>query len=122
MRKRKDGPRFMKKLTLLVPLLCLPADPNVFSSQTFPVQSPIPTPTAVIQTTLEKEQPEFLSKQAVAKVIARAGFPKNVVPIVTCLAEHESHFNPTAVNENKNKSLDYGLLQINSVWLRKSGC
>jgi len=65
---------------------------------------------------------EVMNKDQVAHVIAAAGFPKDVVPVVTCLAAHESNFMPQAVNENANHTLDYGLLQINSVWLKKTGC
>ncbi len=60
-----------------------------------------------------------LSKQQVARVIAEAGFPVSVVPTVTCLAEHESRFQPSAVNLNTNHTHDYGLLQINDVWLEE---
>lgn len=40
------------------------------------------------------------------------------------IAKVESNFNPFAVNRNKNGSVDYGLMQINSIWiseLKKAG-
>ena len=65
---------------------------------------------------------DVLEKNQAAQIIAAAGFPKNIVPLVTCLAEHESHFNIKAIGDNENRTHDYGLLQINSVWLKKEGC
>ncbi len=63
-----------------------------------------------------------IAKHEAARLIAAAGFPTHVVPVMTCLAEYESHFHTKAVNENSNHSRDYGLLQINSIWLKKKGC
>jgi soluble lytic murein transglycosylase-like protein len=38
--------------------------------------------------------------------------------LLRSIAEHESRFNPKAVNNhNANGSVDYGLVQINSAWL-----
>lgn len=37
------------------------------------------------------------------------------------IATVESSLNPTAINRNKNGSADYGLMQINSFWLKKLG-
>ena len=40
--------------------------------------------------------------------------------ILYAIAKQESQFNPKALNKkNKNKSIDYGLMQINSVWLEE---
>ncbi len=37
------------------------------------------------------------------------------------IARVESNLNPNAVNRNKNGSADYGLMQVNSFWLKKLG-
>jgi len=37
------------------------------------------------------------------------------------IARVESSLNPAAINRNKNGSADYGLMQINSFWLKKLG-
>ena len=106
----------MKKLSLLVLLFLIPSSLQVFSSETMPIQ----TATSTIAVTAPKEL--TMNKAQVARVIAAAGFPRQVVPIVTCLAKYESHFKPNAVNDNENNSHDYGLLQINSIWLKTAGC
>ena len=41
--------------------------------------------------------------------------------LLWAVAKVESGFNPTAVNWNRNGSLDYGVMQINSFWLKKIG-
>lgn len=41
--------------------------------------------------------------------------------LLWAVAKVESGFNPTAVNWNRNGSLDYGVMQINSVWLKTIG-
>lgn len=46
-----------------------------------------------------------------------AGSMYDISPnLLWAIAKHESGFNPTAVNWNKNGTMDYGLLQVNSVW------
>ncbi|MGY3804375.1 transglycosylase SLT domain-containing protein [Pigmentibacter ruber] len=60
-----------------------------------------------------------LSKEQVAYTLEKAGFPREIVPVVTCLAEFESNFKPTAVNRhNTNNTKDHGLLQINDIWMK----
>jgi len=108
----------MKKLSIFIVLLSLPTSLQLISAD-------ISSAKAMDQNTAQTEdsdQSDEMSQSQVAQVIAQAGFPKQVVPIITCLAEHESRFNPKAVNENSNHSRDYGLLQINSIWLKKDGC
>ncbi len=39
--------------------------------------------------------------------------------LLWAIAKVESNFNPTAINENSNGSVDYGLMQINSWWVEK---
>lgn len=48
---------------------------------------------------------------------AKHGVPTDVL---IAIAEQESSFNPKAINRaNTNKSVDYGIMQINSWWLPK---
>ncbi len=37
--------------------------------------------------------------------------------LLEAIAKNESNLNPKAVNRNRNGSLDYGLMQINSSWI-----
>lgn len=37
--------------------------------------------------------------------------------LLEAIAKNESNLNPKAVNRNRNGSLDYGLMQINSAWI-----
>ncbi|WP_448588080.1 lytic transglycosylase domain-containing protein [Thermocrinis sp.] len=39
--------------------------------------------------------------------------------LLVAIASVESGFNPRAINRNKNGSTDYGIMQINSHWLKK---
>jgi len=39
--------------------------------------------------------------------------------LLVAIASVESGFNPRAINRNKNGSVDYGIMQINSHWLKK---
>jgi soluble lytic murein transglycosylase-like protein len=39
--------------------------------------------------------------------------------LLSAIASVESGFNPKAINYNKNGSVDYGIMQINSFWLKK---
>lgn len=41
--------------------------------------------------------------------------------LLWAVAKVESGFNPTAINWNRNGSLDYGVMQINSFWLKSIG-
>ncbi len=60
-----------------------------------------------------------LTKEQVAYTLEKAGFPREIVPVVTCLAEYESNFKPGAVNRhNTNNTKDHGLLQINDIWMK----
>ncbi len=52
----------------------------------------------------------------VANLLMFHGIPVNDVKMLTCIAEKESNFNPTAINKkNRNKTHDHGLFQINDV-------
>lgn len=46
----------------------------------------------------------------------RHGVPAGVLRAIACV---ESNHNPNALNRNRNGSVDYGVMQINSVWLRE---
>jgi hypothetical protein len=62
-----------------------------------------------------------MTKEQVARTLETAGFPREIVPVVTCIAELESNFRPRAINRhNTNSTIDHGLLQINDIW--KSAC
>lgn len=37
------------------------------------------------------------------------------------IAKHESNFNPAAINRNADGSIDFGVMQINSWWIKKYG-
>ena len=51
-----------------------------------------------------------------------AGAEYNISPqLLWAIAKNESNFNPSAVNQNKNGSFDYGVMQINSWWYSKLG-
>ena len=41
--------------------------------------------------------------------------------LLWAIAKTESHFNPSAVNYNKNGSFDYGVMQVNSSWYKELG-
>ncbi|BBH54720.1 M23 family metallopeptidase [Fluviispira sanaruensis] len=47
------------------------------------------------------------------------GFTEKQIPIMYCIANLESSFNPKAINYNRNKTFDTGLFQINDIWLKK---
>lgn len=45
------------------------------------------------------------------------GLDSKEAKTMTCIAKHESHFRPAAMNlHNENGSIDAGLFQINTVW------
>lgn len=58
----------------------------------------------------------IISKSMLVALLYLAGFTKNEVPTMLCIAKYESSFNTQAVNKNKNGSTDYGLFQINDRW------
>lgn len=71
------------------------------------------------QSKVTKNKSTRLSKEQVARILEKAGFPREIVPVVTCLAEYESNFKPAAVNiHNTNNTKDHGLLQINDIWTK----
>lgn len=53
-------------------------------------------------------------------IFIKYGKAYNIPPILLlAIAKHESGLNKNAVNKNKNGSIDYGLMQINSCHLPK---
>lgn len=59
-----------------------------------------------------------MTKEQVANILEKAGFPREIVPVMTCVAEYESNFRPYVVNpHNTNNTKDHGLLQINEIWM-----
>ncbi len=62
------------------------------------------------------------SQYVCAFCFEEAGEKYGVSPqLLWAIAKNESHFNPTAVNYNKNGSFDYGVMQINSSWYGELG-
>lgn len=52
----------------------------------------------------------------IAQLVREAGFPENLVGTMVCTAKYESSFYEGAINRrNRNRSVDRGLFQINSV-------
>lgn len=51
-----------------------------------------------------------------------AGAMYDVSPqLLRAIAKVESNFNPRAINRNKNGSYDFGVMQINSFWVKTLG-
>jgi soluble lytic murein transglycosylase-like protein len=54
------------------------------------------------------------------KVFIKYGQKYNISPkVLKAIAITESTLNPTAKRYNKNKTIDYSLMQINSIWLKE---
>jgi soluble lytic murein transglycosylase-like protein len=59
----------------------------------------------------------FTSHHVWAFCFEEAGQKFGVSPqLLWAIAKTESHFNPAAINYNRNGSFDYGLMQVNSSW------
>jgi hypothetical protein len=63
-----------------------------------------------------------LKEAEVAADLRKAGFPENLVPTMVCTAKWESGFYERATHTNSNKSIDRGIMQVNSVHLGEKGC
>lgn len=59
-----------------------------------------------------------MTEEEVVSVVGSVGFPPPIVPIMTCIAHHESSFRPNVLNYNTNDTIDYGFLQVNTIWLK----
>ena len=64
----------------------------------------------------------FFTHHVCAFCFEDAGRKFGVSPqLLWAIAKTESHFNPAAINYNKNGSFDYGLMQVNSSWYEELG-
>jgi hypothetical protein len=54
-------------------------------------------------------------------ILIRHGFKEHEIRNMFLIATMESGLNPSAVNYNRNDTVDIGLFQVNSVWHRKCG-
>lgn len=57
-----------------------------------------------------------LTEGKIAKYAMDAGFDQELLPVILCIVGKESGANPHAENVNPNGTVDYGLMQVNSVW------
>ncbi|XP_013099402.2 inactive lysozyme 1A-like [Stomoxys calcitrans] len=58
-----------------------------------------------------------MDRCSLAKEMYAMGVPKSDLPMWTCIAEHESHYNTDIVGPtNKDGTNDYGIFQINNRW------
>jgi soluble lytic murein transglycosylase-like protein len=57
---------------------------------------------------------ELVSADCFDTAAARHSVPADLLRAIACV---ESNFNAHAVNRNRNGSVDYGVMQINSSWL-----
>ncbi len=64
----------------------------------------------------------FMPSYSFAFCFEEAGRMYGVSPqLLWAIAKVESNFNPKALNKNKNKSYDFGVMQINSSWAKTLG-
>jgi len=64
-----------------------------------------------------------LSERQIATLVRKAGFPESEVGKMVCAAKWESSFYEKASNKNnRNRTSDHGLFQINTVHLGSPGC
>lgn len=61
---------------------------------------------------------EFVSADCFETAAERHRVSADLLRAIACV---ESNFNPHAINRNRNGSVDYGVMQINSVWLKELG-
>lgn len=61
---------------------------------------------------------KVMTIEEVVSVVSSVGFPPPIVPIMACIAHHESSFRPNVLNYNRNDTIDYGFLQVNTIWLK----
>lgn len=59
-----------------------------------------------------------ITKEQLKAVLKTVGFKKHTINTMLCIAEKESNFDQMAVHRNRNKTVDYGLFQINSIHLK----
>ena len=61
---------------------------------------------------------ELVSADCFETAAERHRVSADLLRAIACV---ESNFNPHAINRNRNGSVDYGVMQINSVWLKELG-
>ena len=61
----------------------------------------------------------FLNYTQIKSLLMEVGFSEQTIPTMYCIAKWESGLNPKAINFNQNNTVDVGLFQINSTWLKK---
>lgn len=62
--------------------------------------------------------PNKASVEQVVTALYNAGFNHNAIDTMVCIAKKESNLKPQAINTaNKNGTKDYGIMQINTVWI-----
>ena len=75
--------------------------------------------TAMLAHAAPKEIPVYTPEQ-ISACFSQSGEKFQIHPhVLYAIAKQESSFNPFAVNRaNENKSVDYGIMQVNSWWLK----
>jgi soluble lytic murein transglycosylase-like protein len=62
----------------------------------------------------------IFAQDNIHRCITEAGKKYSIHPLILfSIAKRESNFNPRAINKNSNGSKDFGLMQINSTWIKK---
>lgn len=91
--------------------------------RTNPTTTALPGPGSPVEA--EKVAPTpwgwFAEKQhrnpVLVEKVWKAAEAQGMSPMMAmALVDHESEFNPNAINVNKNRTQDYGLFQLNSYW------
>lgn len=59
----------------------------------------------------------MIAKTTLINLLIIHGIPEKDIPMMMCIAQKESNFNPKAINKtgNRNGTKDHGLFQINDV-------
>lgn len=109
----------MKRLALVtLPLAGVVAVPLVLLSL---MTAPPPLPGASLASnesplcSMPAPTSGVLDSKAIGALAYRAGFRDQNISIAVAVAHAESGVNPRATNRNENGSVDYGLMQINSI-------
>lgn len=59
----------------------------------------------------------MLTELVLHSILLLKGYTQPQAQLLTCIAKQESTLKPTAIHKNTNKTKDYGLFQINTIWL-----
>jgi lysozyme-like protein len=60
-----------------------------------------------------------LTHRELNRLMKQSKFPKHTIHLMSCIAEKESILKPNAIHKNHNNTIDFGLMQINSIWLKE---